>query len=96
MDLATTTTSTTTPTNTTTKVPSMKTKKVAKKVAKAPTKAPAHNGNVLKSICKDLKVEPRIARRRLRAAKLAFHGTRERWEFTPTQIEKVRSIIKGE
>lgn len=48
---------------------------------------------VLKSICGELKIEPKAARRKLRAAGLEFHGKRERWTFNPKQAQQVRSLL---
>lgn len=61
-----------------------------------PVSAAKANAAVLKALCAKLGVEPRVARRRLRAAKLSFHVSRERWVFTPAQQKQVDSIITGE
>lgn len=70
------------------------TKPAAKKVAKLVTKSTG-DGIALKSICAKLKIEPRLARRKLRAAELSFHGKRERWTFTPAQATKVTEILRA-
>jgi len=75
-------------------------RKLVKKVAPAtpagkPVSAAKANAAVLKALCGKLGVEPRVARRRLRAAKLSFHVLRERWVFTPVQQKQVDSIILG-
>lgn len=62
----------------------------AKLVKKAPT-----DGTPLKSICAKLRIEPRLARRKLRAANLAFHDKRDRWTFTPAQAAKVTELLKA-
>lgn len=74
-------------------------KKVSKTAAKKSTaklvKKSDGDGIALKSICGQLKMEPRLARRKLRAAGLAFHGKRERWTFTPTQATKAKEILRA-
>ena len=68
-------------------------KKTAKKVAKKVTKA-ATNGRVpLKRICQELKMEPRLARRKLRNAEVSFHEEGGRWDFTPKQAKSVKEIL---
>jgi hypothetical protein len=69
-------------------------KKAAKSSAKLVKKADA-SGTPLKTICAKLKIEPRLARRKLRAADLAFHGKRERWIFTPAQAAKATEILSA-
>lgn len=60
----------------------------------APTKAAKAGKQIeLKVILKELKLDGKLARRKLRAAKLDFHGHRERWLFTPKQAAKVREIL---
>lgn len=69
----------------TTTTPATTPKRVARKVERTP----------LKAICKQLRVEPKAARRVLRkAAGLSFHGSRERWTFTEAQAAKVREILR--
>jgi len=87
--------------------PAAKVRKVVKKVGKAAKKSakPAvkvatkttrtGDGTPLKSICSQLKIEPRLARRKLRAANLAFHGAKERWSFTDAQTAKVKEILRA-
>lgn len=48
----------------------------------------------LKSICSQLRIEPKAARRTLRKSSLSFHGAKERWVFTEAQAQKVRDILK--
>lgn len=48
----------------------------------------------LKTICASLRIEPKAARRKLRAAGLSFHAARERWTFTESQAARVREILK--
>lgn len=72
----------------------------AKKVAKAKSTAKLvkksdASGTPLKVICAKLKIEPRLARRKLRAADLAFHGKRERWIFTASQAAKATEILSA-
>jgi len=66
----------------------------AKSTAKLVKKA-SGEGIALKSICAKLKIEPRLARRKLRAANLAFHGKRERWNFTVAQAAKATEILRA-
>lgn len=74
-------------------------KKVAAKPAAKPTaklvKKASGEGIALKTICAKLKIEPRLARRKLRAANLAFHGKRERWNFTAAQAAKATEILSA-
>lgn len=69
--------------------------KSAKSSAKLVKKAEPKDGTPLKTICAKLKIEPRLARRKLRAADLSFHGKRERWIFTPAQATKATEILKA-
>jgi hypothetical protein len=68
--------------------------------AAAPKKAPRKTGapraekTALKSLCSQLKIEPKAARRKLRKAGFSWHGSRERWVMTAAQLEKVREILK--
>lgn len=73
------------------------TKKAAAKKAtkKVVSKSEAGSGIPLKTICGQLKIEPRLARRKLRNAELSFHGMRERWTFTPSQATKVKEILRA-
>lgn len=66
----------------------------AKSTAKLVKKSDA-SGTPLKVICAKLKIEPRLARRKLRAADLAFHGKRERWIFTASQAAKATEILSA-
>lgn len=69
--------------------------KQAKSTAKLVKKAEPKDGIALKTICAKLKLEPRLARRKLRAAELSFHGKRERWVFTPAQAAKATEILRA-
>jgi hypothetical protein len=75
--------------------PAKKAAKQAKPTAKLVKKADPKDGTPLKSICAKLRIEPRLARRKLRAANLAFHGKRERWTFTPAQAAKATEILRA-
>lgn len=66
------------------------TKKGARRVAKKVTKT---NRVPLKKICQDLKIDPKLARRKLRAADLKGHDPKSRWEFTPAQAKKAKEIL---
>ena len=69
---------------------------VKKIVKKADKPAPA-NVVTLKQLCAELKIEPRLARRRLRNAKLDSHGARDRWSWAAgsKQLDQIRDLIKG-
>ncbi len=47
----------------------------------------------LKDIAKQINVNPRTARRRLRDAKIAKPGTR--WEFPKRQRRQIQRVIRG-
>lgn len=66
-------------------------KNAKKSSARRVTKSEA--GIPLKKICTELKLEPKAARRKLRAAALSFHGNRERWVFSPAQAKQAREIL---
>lgn len=71
-------------------------RKTGKKAPVVKTATVKADGKIaLKSICKDLKIEPKAARRKLRKADLSFHGKRERWSFAPGQATKVREILSA-
>ncbi len=62
----------------------------------APTEPEAEEGPALislQTLCNELQVVPRIARRRLRKALGLL--TEGRWEFTEDQLDEVRAIIQG-
>lgn len=60
-----------------------------------PAKAPRKTEKVaLKSICSQMKIDPKAARRKLRKSDLGFHSTKDRWMFTESQAAKVREILK--
>ena len=95
-------------TNTETTTPKKAPRKVVAKVAKKTGKKtgakkssakvvskPAGDGIALKTICGQLKIEPRAARRKLRNAELDFHDHRDRWTFTPKQAERVKEILRA-
>lgn len=50
---------------------------------------------VLKSICKDLNMEPKAARRKLRKAGLSFHSAKERWVIPAAQVAKVKETLRA-
>lgn len=60
---------------------------------RAARRVPAEK-TALKSLCSQLRIEPKVARRKLRAAKFSWHGSRERWVMTPAQLERAREILK--
>lgn len=71
--------------------------KAAKAPAKKVVKAPVDGEVTLKAICAELKIEPRIARRKLRKAKLDSHDARDRWTFKAGSAThtKVLGILKA-
>lgn len=82
------------------KTPRKAPKKVTKKAGAKKTTAkvvskPASEGIALKTICGQLKIEPRAARRKLRNAELDFHDHRDRWTFTPKQAERVKELLRA-
>jgi hypothetical protein len=73
-------------------------KKVSKKgTAKKVTAKKATNGNriPLKKICQELKIDPKLARRKLRSADLAGHDAKARWDFTPAQAKKAKEVLSA-
>lgn len=82
---------------TATRVKVVKSVKAAKAPAKKVVKAPVDGEVTLKAICAELKIEPRIARRKLRKAKLDSHDARDRWTFKAGSAThtKVLGILKA-
>jgi len=72
-------------------------KKVSKKRASKKVTAKKVTGNrvPLKKICQKLKIDPKMARRKLRAADLKGHDSQSRWEFTPAQAKKAEEILRA-
>jgi hypothetical protein len=85
------------------KVAKQKAKVIAKATSTAIKAAPAKvvkkapvdlTGKIeLKSICQELKLDPKAARRTLRKSGLDFHEMRGRWVFTEKQAEKARAVL---
>lgn len=74
------------------KTPVSKKKTTVKKADTAKT----DDGRIpLKRICGELKIEPRLARRKLRNAEFSFHDSRDRWAFTAAQAEKVKEVLRA-
>ncbi len=71
----------------------MPAKKTSTKSAPAAATKSTSTGSVLKTICATLKIEPKVARRKLRAANLSFHGKRERWVIPASQVAKVKEVL---
>lgn len=59
----------------------------------APSTATTPGKIALKTLCQELKLDPKAARVKLRRAKLGFHDATNRWEFTATQADKVREVL---
>lgn len=70
-------------------------KKGPKKVAKTNGAKPVSDGVALKVLCKELKVDPRLARRKLRKAEISGHDARDRWTFKPgsSALTKAREVL---
>ena len=49
----------------------------------------------LKKICQKLKLDPKMARRKLRAEGIKGHSAKARWEFTAVQAKKVTAILSA-
>lgn len=71
-------------TSTTSTAPATAPRKTGKKAERTP----------LKALCKQLRIEPKAARRKLRAAKFSWHGHRERWTMTEAQLARAKEILK--
>ena len=70
------------------------TKKVTAKKVTA-KKVTASNLTPLKKICQKLKLDPKMARRKLRAEGVKGHDAKARWEFTAVQPKKVTAILSA-
>lgn len=70
-------------------------KGTAKKVTKKVAKKTATNRIPLKRLCSKLNLDPKMARRTLRAAGLAGHDPKARWEFTEAQAKKAEALLKS-
>jgi hypothetical protein len=69
-------------------------KKVSKKVATKVAAGKKESNLVpLKKICQELKVDPKMARRTLRAEGIKGHDPKARWEFSAAEAKKVREIL---
>lgn len=75
----------------------MAAKKVTTKATKTNGSAPATKGDgvALKTLCQQLKIDPRMARRKLRKADISGHDARDRWTFKPgsTALTKAREVL---
>lgn len=75
----------------------MATKKQTKAVPKAtPEPKKSEMPVPLKALCSELKVDPRLARRKLRREGVTGHDARTRWTWKPgsEQLKKVRELLK--
>lgn len=70
-------------------------KRGAKKVSKKVAAKKANGAIPLKKICQQLKLDPKMARRKLRAAGLRGHDPKARWEFTPAQAKKAKAVLQA-
>jgi hypothetical protein len=70
-------------------------KKVSKKVAKKVATKKASNRIPLKRLCSKLNLDPKMARRTLRAAGMSGHDPKARWEFTEAQAKKAEALLKA-
>lgn len=62
-----------------------------KKVVSEPKAPPLTDGVPLKKICSDVDIDPKLARRALRSAKIDKPGGR--WEWPKDQVEKIKAIL---
>ncbi len=71
------------------------TRKIRKVTKAAPAKGEPAHVTPLKAVCSTLKIEPRAARRILRANKFDWHAPRARWDMlTDVQLSKVTTVLK--
>ena len=67
------------------------------KAKSAPKKAPRKTTGAkvisLKELLRDSDIDPKVARRKLRSAKLSGHDPKARWEFTTAQAKKAREAL---
>lgn len=49
----------------------------------------------LAELCKSLKLDPRLARRTLRAAKVQVEGARWTWKKGSAELGKVTTLLRG-
>ena len=69
-------------------------KRTAKKVASKKSNGTAMP---LKKLCQQLKLDPKMARRKLRAdtAMAKIHQSKGRWEFTTAQAKKAKAVLSA-
>lgn len=66
----------------------------AEKLVKVSKSKESTDGKIeLKTICGQLNLDPKAARRVLRNSDLDFHADRGRWAFTEKQAEKVKALL---
>lgn len=68
--------------------------KVKAKVKAKATATPEDGKLALKSICSQLRIEPKKARRILRKAGFSWHDLGERWRMTDAQAQRVRDTLR--
>lgn len=73
---------------------SAKKKTSAKKVSAKKTNGASENLVTLKQLCKDVKLDPRVARRKLRNADLKADG-RWSWEKGSSALKKVTDVLSA-
>lgn len=66
-----------------------------RKKAKAKKDTPAEDSTTLQDLCEELDIQPRIARRRLRKAKVERPGQTWSWKKGSDEISNIKSIIGG-
>lgn len=71
------------------------TRKTAKKVSAKKVTKKTGNRIPLKKLCQELKIDPKMARRKLRAAGLAGHDPKARWDFTAAQAKKAKEVLSS-
>jgi hypothetical protein len=76
----------------------MATVTTAKKTAPKKVSTKSTDGLIpLKTLCKDLEIDPRMARRKLRKAKISGHDARDRWSFKKgsPSYDKAREALQA-
>lgn len=70
-------------------------KKVSKKTSAKKVAAKANGMIPLKRICQQLKLDPKMARRKLRAEGVKGHDSKSRWEFTAAQAKRAKAVLQA-
>jgi hypothetical protein len=71
-------------------------KKVSKKTTAKKVATKSANGLIpLKKICQQLKLDPKMARRKLRDEGVKGHDAKSRWQFTAAQAKRVKAVLQA-